>query len=103
MVVFKDNAPNVAATIIILVTISLIVFPLRVYTRLKHNAWGSDDWSMLVAVVRAKSSGYDIVTDWLITVSRYRSLRSVSFAWEVRFSVWESTRRIWMLIIRKWL
>lgn len=51
MVVFEDNAPKVAATIIILLTISLIVFPLRVYTRLKHNAWGIDDWSMSIAVV----------------------------------------------------
>lgn len=51
MVIFEDKAPSVAATIIILVVFSLIVFPMRVYTRIKHNAWGWDDWAMSAAVV----------------------------------------------------
>lgn len=51
MVVFEDHAPNVAATIIILSAISLVVFPLRVYTRIRHQAWGMDDWSMTFAAV----------------------------------------------------
>lgn len=50
-VIFDDNAPNVAATIIILTTISLIVYPMRVYTRVKGNAWGWDDWSMTFALI----------------------------------------------------
>ena len=50
-VIFDDNAPNVAATIIILTTLSLIVFPMRVYTRVKGNAWGWDDWSMTFALI----------------------------------------------------
>ncbi|EME87043.1 uncharacterized protein MYCFIDRAFT_110806, partial [Pseudocercospora fijiensis CIRAD86] len=48
---FEDNAPNVAATIIILTAISLIVYPMRVYTRVKGNAWGWDDWSMTFALI----------------------------------------------------
>ncbi|KAK4495206.1 hypothetical protein PRZ48_013533 [Zasmidium cellare] len=51
MVIFEDKAPSVAATIIILVTFSAIVFPMRVYTRVKHNAWGWDDWAMTFAVI----------------------------------------------------
>ncbi|KXT15563.1 hypothetical protein AC579_6539 [Pseudocercospora musae] len=50
-VIFEDNAPNVAATIIVLTTISLVVYPMRVYTRVKGNAWGWDDWSMTVALI----------------------------------------------------
>jgi hypothetical protein len=50
-IMFMDHAPNVAATIIILVTISLVVFPLRVYARLKYEAWGRDDWCMTAAFV----------------------------------------------------
>lgn len=50
-IIFEDKAPNVAATIIILVAISAIVFPLRIYTRIKHNAFGWDDWSMCAALV----------------------------------------------------
>ncbi|EME38792.1 hypothetical protein DOTSEDRAFT_66792 [Dothistroma septosporum NZE10] len=51
MVVFEDHAPNVAATIIILSVTALVVFPLRVYTRIRHQAWGLDDWSMTVAAI----------------------------------------------------
>ncbi|CAK3773614.1 hypothetical protein DOTSEDRAFT_66792 [Lecanosticta acicola] len=49
--VFEDNAPNVAATILILTIFSLIVYPMRVYTRIKHSAWGWDDWAMTAAVI----------------------------------------------------
>ncbi|KAI5364727.1 hypothetical protein Slin15195_G042650 [Septoria linicola] len=50
-VIFEDHAPNLAATIIILVFISAIVFPLRLYTRIKHNAFGWDDWTMTFAAI----------------------------------------------------
>ncbi|KAF7196885.1 hypothetical protein HII31_01803 [Pseudocercospora fuligena] len=50
-VIFDDNAPNVAATIIILTSLSLVVYPMRVYTRVKGNAWGWDDWSMTFALI----------------------------------------------------
>lgn len=66
MVVFKDHAPNVAATIIILSTISIIVFPLRVYTRLKHRSWGRDDWCMSIAVVRMISLNTTCLTTVLL-------------------------------------
>ncbi|EGP82560.1 uncharacterized protein MYCGRDRAFT_16614, partial [Zymoseptoria tritici IPO323] len=49
--VFEDHAPNVAAAIIILSFISCIVFPLRVYTRIKFGSWGFDDWAMTIAVI----------------------------------------------------
>jgi hypothetical protein len=54
MVIFEDHAPNVAATIIILSSISMIVFPLRVYTRIKYHSWGYDDWAMVSAVASYK-------------------------------------------------
>ncbi|KJX96093.1 hypothetical protein TI39_contig835g00008 [Zymoseptoria brevis] len=50
-IVFEDHAPNVAAAIIILSFISCVVFPLRVYTRIKFGSWGFDDWAMTVAVI----------------------------------------------------
>lgn len=49
--IFEDKAPNVAAAIIILVAISAVVFPLRIYTRVKHKAFGWDDFTMCCAAV----------------------------------------------------
>lgn len=49
--IFEDKAPNVAAAIIILVAISAVVFPLRIYTRIKHKAFGWDDFTMCCAAV----------------------------------------------------
>ena len=49
---FEDVAPSVAATVIVITTFALIVFPLRVWVRWSHKAWGWDDWSMTVAAVR---------------------------------------------------
>ena len=90
MVVFEDKAPSVAATIIILVTLSAIVFPMRVYTRLKHNAWGWDDWAMTFAVVCW--STYPRLP-LILTVSRYRMVHSVSSPWEAPSSAWALTKR----------
>lgn len=54
--IFEDKAPNVAAAIIILVAISAVVFPLRIYTRVKHKAFGWDDFTMCCAAVSSTSS-----------------------------------------------
>lgn len=54
--IFEDKAPNVAAAIIILVAISAVVFPLRIYTRVKHKAFGWDDFTMCCAAVSSSSS-----------------------------------------------
>jgi hypothetical protein len=51
MVVFEDHAPDVVIAIIILAAVSVVVYPLRVYTRIKYGSWGYDDWSMAAAVV----------------------------------------------------
>lgn len=54
--IFEDKAPNVAAAIIILVAISAVVFPLRIYTRVKHKAFGWDDFTMCCAAVSSSST-----------------------------------------------
>ena len=48
-----DKSPNVATAILVLFVIGTIVFPLRVYTRLSNNAWGTDDTLMSIATVWA--------------------------------------------------
>lgn len=53
--IFEDKAPNVAAAIIILVAISAVVFPLRIYTRVKHKAFGWDDFTMCCAAVSSST------------------------------------------------
>lgn len=53
--IFEDKAPNVAAAIIILVAISAVVFPLRIYTRIKHKAFGWDDFTMCCAAVSSST------------------------------------------------
>lgn len=58
--IFEDKAPNVAAAIIILVAISAVVFPLRIYTRVKHKAFGWDDFTMCCAAVSSSSSTFKL-------------------------------------------
>ncbi|KAH7384393.1 hypothetical protein DE146DRAFT_770226 [Phaeosphaeria sp. MPI-PUGE-AT-0046c] len=50
MTFYGDNAPQLAASVIALATIAYIVFVLRVYTRLRIEAWGIDDWCMAAAI-----------------------------------------------------
>jgi hypothetical protein len=51
MAYYGDNAPELAASVIALAVVAIILFGLRVYTRLHNNAWGLDDWSMTAATV----------------------------------------------------
>ena len=46
-----DKSPSVATAILVLIVLSLIVFPLRVYVRLTNRAWGTDDTLMSLAAV----------------------------------------------------
>ncbi|KAK3673433.1 hypothetical protein LTR78_006667 [Recurvomyces mirabilis] len=48
---FTDNAPNLAAVVIVLFIASAIVFPLRIYIRLSKKVWGVDDWMIVAAVL----------------------------------------------------
>lgn len=50
-----DKSPSVATAVLILLVLSLIVFPLRVYTRLTNKAWGTDDTLMSAATVCGRS------------------------------------------------
>lgn len=59
--IFEDKAPNVAAAIIILVAISAVVFPLRIYTRVKHKAFGWDDFTMCCAAVSSSLPNFLVV------------------------------------------
>jgi len=58
MTVFTDNAPHVFAAVCTLAIFSFVVFPLRVYIRLKKKAWGYDDWFMLAGVVCIQRQPY---------------------------------------------
>lgn len=51
MVPFEDDAPPLAATVILLLVLGCIVLPLRVYIRAERNAMGLDDWCMIIAAV----------------------------------------------------
>ena len=52
MVPFEGNAPQLAATVITLVTLGSIALPLRIYVRASNRALGMDDWLAIVSVVR---------------------------------------------------
>lgn len=66
--IFEDKAPNVAAAIIILVAISAVVFPLRIYTRVKHKAFGWDDFTMCCAAVSSSSSTLNFLVVFVVVV-----------------------------------
>ena len=53
MVVYADAAPGLAATTILLTTLALLTYGLRVYTRLSRRSWGPEDWIMTGALVRS--------------------------------------------------
>ncbi|KAJ5233304.1 uncharacterized protein N7469_005070 [Penicillium citrinum] len=50
MVVYADAAPGLAATTILLTTLALLTYGLRVYTRLSRRSWGPEDWIMTAAL-----------------------------------------------------
>lgn len=51
MVVFADDAPNVAGSVIMFTVLALFSYALRVYCRVSRKAWGAEDWIMTAAVV----------------------------------------------------
>jgi hypothetical protein len=53
----KDDAPRVAATVILLSILAYLTFGLRAYVRISRSAWGLEDWFMTIAMVgRARPS-----------------------------------------------
>lgn len=51
MAPFVGDAPNIVGAVVPLVLLGSIALPLRIYVRTKNNAWGWDDWCMVVATV----------------------------------------------------
>lgn len=67
MVVYADAAPGLAATTILLTTLALLTYGLRVYTRLSRRSWGPEDWIMTGALVRSIHTQTKMVfLTWLI-------------------------------------
>ncbi|KAI0015044.1 hypothetical protein F4780DRAFT_128711 [Xylariomycetidae sp. FL0641] len=50
MVLFEDNAPNLAAGVITICIIGYVTYGLRVYCRLRFATWGVEDWCMTAAL-----------------------------------------------------
>ena len=48
---FQDNSPRLAGTIITLGILSYTLLPMRFYTRLANKTWGMDDTCMAIAMV----------------------------------------------------
>ncbi|KAJ5675398.1 hypothetical protein N7462_008295 [Penicillium macrosclerotiorum] len=51
MVLFADAAPALAGTTILLTTLAILTFGLRVYCRISRRSWGLEDWIMSVSWV----------------------------------------------------
>lgn len=51
MTYYGDNAPKLASAVITIAIIAYVVFGLRIYTRIRHGAFGVDDWCMSAATV----------------------------------------------------
>lgn len=47
-----------ALVIFILLPFDILTWVLRFYVRVSRKAWGSDDWSMVVAIVRTSYSDF---------------------------------------------
>lgn len=46
------TAPGLAICTLVLLVFDVATWILRFYVRLSRKAWGPDDWSMVVAIVR---------------------------------------------------
>ncbi|KAI9934355.1 hypothetical protein ASPWEDRAFT_151946 [Aspergillus wentii DTO 134E9] len=51
MTIYADNAPSVAGSVIMLTSVALITYALRVYCRLTCKSWAAEDWIMTSAVI----------------------------------------------------
>ncbi|KAI1500732.1 hypothetical protein F5X99DRAFT_409805 [Biscogniauxia marginata] len=50
MVLYEDNAPNLAAAVITICILGYTSFSLRVYSRTRFGSWGIEDWAMTAAL-----------------------------------------------------
>ncbi|KAI1344180.1 hypothetical protein F5Y15DRAFT_104615 [Xylariaceae sp. FL0016] len=50
MVLYADNAPNLAAAVITICIFAYITYGLRLYCRLRLTSWGAEDWCMTAAI-----------------------------------------------------
>ncbi|KAL3478536.1 hypothetical protein BJX99DRAFT_224281 [Aspergillus californicus] len=50
MAIMADNAPNVAGSVIMLTTVALFSYVMRVYCRLTRGSWSVEDWIMTAAL-----------------------------------------------------
>lgn len=48
---FEDNSPKLAGTVITLIVLAYVIYPMRVYTRYSTKTWGNDDTCMAAAMV----------------------------------------------------
>ncbi|PWY95941.1 hypothetical protein BO94DRAFT_141569 [Aspergillus sclerotioniger CBS 115572] len=51
MAIYADAAPSLAGSVIMLTTLALLTYGLRVYCRLTRKSWGMEDWIMTGALV----------------------------------------------------
>lgn len=49
----KPTSVSLALVVLVLLPFNIFSWVLRFYVRLSRKAWGPDDWSMVVAIVRA--------------------------------------------------
>lgn len=46
------TSPQLALAVLVLLPFDVLTWALRFHIRLSRKAWGPDDWSMVVAIVR---------------------------------------------------
>ncbi|PYI11056.1 hypothetical protein BO78DRAFT_403607 [Aspergillus sclerotiicarbonarius CBS 121057] len=51
MAIYADAAPSLAGSVIMLTTLALLTYGLRVYCRVTRKSWGVEDWIMTAALV----------------------------------------------------
>lgn len=56
MAIYADAAPSLAGSVIMLTTLALLTYGLRVYCRLTRKSWGVEDWIMTGALVGRRTS-----------------------------------------------
>lgn len=55
MAIYGGAAPSLAGSVIMLTTLALLTYGLRIYCRVTRKSWSVEDWIMTAALVRPEA------------------------------------------------
>lgn len=55
MAIYGGAAPSLAGSVIMLTTLALLTYGLRIYCRVTRKSWSVEDWIMTAALVRSEA------------------------------------------------